>query len=157
LNSRSTENQTTDSTETVRTEPRILIVDDHEIVRDGIRNLLSRPRPKWVICGTGSNGREAIKAVDELKPDILILDITMPEMNGLEAASRISKSGAKTRILIFTMHESVVLADQIRKAGAQGFVLKSDAARNLILAIETIFAGGTFFNSTNKSAEQVPT
>jgi DNA-binding NarL/FixJ family response regulator len=136
-------------------EPRILIVDDHEIVRDGIRNLLSRSRPSWKICGMAENGKEAIKAVEELKPDIVILDITMPVMNGLEAASRISKLGTKTRILMFTMHESNVLHDQIRQAGAQGFVSKSDAARNLILAVETILRGGTFWGNSTKPHEPV--
>jgi len=131
----------------ISTEPRILIVDDHEIVRDGIRNLVSRARPGWKICGVATNGKQAIQAVEELKPDLVILDITMPVMNGLEAASRISKSGANARILIFTMHESAVLGEQIRQTGAQGFVAKSDAARNLILAIETILAGGKFFGS----------
>jgi DNA-binding NarL/FixJ family response regulator len=125
--------------------PRILIVDDHEIVRDGLRNLLSQSRPGWVVCGQATNGAEAVEAVRDLGPDAVLLDITMPVMSGLEAARRIAKSGTACRILMFTMHESDSLCREVRDAGAQGYVLKSQAARNLIVAIETILAGGTFF------------
>jgi DNA-binding NarL/FixJ family response regulator len=125
--------------------PRILIVDDHEIVREGIRNLLSQSRPGWNVCGQASNGQEAVAAVRDLKPDVVILDITMPVMSGLEAAPKIVKSGTACRILMFTMHESESLAGEVREAGAHGVVLKSQAARNLIPAIETILSGGTFF------------
>ncbi len=140
-----------DGAEAITTEPRILIVDDHEIVREGIRNLLRQSRPGWNICGQATNGEEAVSAVSALKPDVVILDITMPVMSGLEAAARISKSGAGCRILIFTMHESDSLGGEVRQAGAQGFVLKSQAARNLILGIETILAGGTFFGEPEPS------
>jgi DNA-binding NarL/FixJ family response regulator len=126
--------------------PRILIVDDHEIVREGLRNLLSQSRPGWVICGQARNGEEAVEAVRDLAPDAVLLDITMPKMSGLEAARRIAKSGTACRILMFTMHESDSLGQEVRDAGAQGYVLKSQAARNLIVAIETILAGGTFFD-----------
>lgn len=126
--------------------PRILIVDDHEIVREGLRNLLSQSRPAWVICGQARNGEEAVEAVRALAPDAVLLDITMPMMSGLEAARRIAQSGTACRILMFTMHESDSLGQEVRDAGAQGYVLKSQAARNLIVAIETILAGGTFFD-----------
>jgi DNA-binding NarL/FixJ family response regulator len=126
--------------------PRILIVDDHEIVREGLRNLLSQSRPGWVICGQARNGQEAVDAVRDLAPDAVLLDITMPMMSGLEAARRIAQSGTACRILMFTMHESDSLGQEVRDAGAQGYVLKSQAARNLIVAIETILAGGTFFD-----------
>ncbi len=125
--------------------PRILIVDDHEIVRDGLRNLLSQSRPGWVICGQARNGQEAVEAVQNLAPDAVLLDITMPVMSGLEAAKRIRKSGTPCPILIFTMHEYNRLDRDVRDAGAQGYVLKSQAARNLVVAIETVLAGGTFF------------
>jgi DNA-binding NarL/FixJ family response regulator len=126
--------------------PRILIVDDHEIVREGLRNLLSQSRPGWVICGQARNGEEAVQAVQDLAPDAVVMDITMPMMNGLEAARRITKSGNACRVLMFTMHESDRLGQEVRDVGAQGYVLKSQAAKNLILAIETILAGGTFFD-----------
>jgi DNA-binding NarL/FixJ family response regulator len=124
----------------------ILIADDHEVVRQGLRTIL-RARPDWQICGEAENGKEAVQLVAELKPDILILDVTMPTMSGLEAAEEIAKLQLETRVLIFTMHDSGSLAKAVRKAGAKGCVLKSRAARDLIRAIESVLAGGTFWGS----------
>lgn len=124
---------------------RILIVDDHEVVRQGVRSVLLRSRPEWEICGEATDGKQAIEAVQKLKPDVVILDITMPNMNGLEAAPRIAKLPVNTRILIFTMHESERIAADVRKAGAHGYVQKSQAGRDLIVAIDSLLAGGTFF------------
>ena len=124
---------------------RIVIADDHEIVREGIRTLIDRSRPEWDICGEATNGEEAIEAVKSLKPDVIVLDITMPRMSGLEAAPRIAKLGVGCRVLMFTMHDSERLASEVRNAQAQGLVLKSQAARDLIRAIERLLAGGTFF------------
>ena len=126
---------------------RILIVDDHEIVREGIRTLIDRSRSDWEICGEATNGEEAIEVTKTLKPDIIVLDITMPGMSGLEAARRIAKLGLGCRILMFTMHDSDRLTIEARQAQAQGLVLKSQAARDLIRAIERLLAGGTFFAS----------
>jgi DNA-binding NarL/FixJ family response regulator len=126
---------------------RILIVDDHEIVREGIRTLIGRSRPEWEICGEAANGEEAIETVTALKPDVVVLDITMPKMSGLEAAPRIAKLGLGCRVLMFTMHDSERLTLEVRQAQAQGLVLKSQAARDLIQAIERLLAGGTFFAS----------
>jgi DNA-binding NarL/FixJ family response regulator len=124
---------------------RILIVDDHEIVREGIRTLLARSRRQWEICGEASNGEDAIEAVKTLKPDVVILDITMPKMSGLEAAPQIARLGC--RVLMFTMHDSERLSVEVRQAEARGLVLKSRAARDLIRAIDHLLAGGTFFGS----------
>jgi two-component system, NarL family, nitrate/nitrite response regulator NarL len=124
---------------------RILIVDDHEIVRDGIRTLLRRCRPEWVICGEAKNGKEAVEAATLLEPDVLVLDVTMPVMSGLEAASRITRLGLPARVLIFTMHETKSLIMEVRGVGAHGYVVKSQASRDLINAIDRILAGGTFF------------
>jgi DNA-binding NarL/FixJ family response regulator len=126
---------------------RILIVDDHEIVREGIRTLIARSRRGWEICGEARNGEEAIAAAKTLKPDVMILDITMPTLSGLEAASQIAGMGLGCRVLMFTMHESDRLAVEVRQADAQGFVLKSQAARDLIRAIDCLLVGGTFFGS----------
>jgi len=125
--------------------PKILIVDDHEFIREGLRNLLSQTRPGWTVCGQASNGQEAVAAVKKLHPDAVILDLTMPVMNGLEAAVRIAKLDSHCRILIFSMHDSERLIVAVRDAGAQGFVLKSQAGKNLVAAIETLLGGGTFF------------
>ena len=129
--------------------PRILIVDDHEIVREGIRTLLSRSRPQWEIVGEATNGQLAIEAVRNLKPDVVILDVTMPVMSGLEAAPRILALGMETRILFFTMHQSETFVSEVRSAGAQGYVVKSQASRDLILAIDSLLGGGTFFSPSD--------
>ena len=126
---------------------RILLVDDHEIVREGIRTLITRSRPEWEICGEARDGEEALEAVRALRPDVVILDITMPKMSGLEAAPRIAKLGLGCRVLMFTMHDSDRLASEARRAQAQGLVLKSQAARDLIRAIDRLLAGSTFFGS----------
>jgi DNA-binding NarL/FixJ family response regulator len=126
---------------------RILLVDDHEIVREGIRTLIARSRPEWEICGEARDGEEALEAVRALKPDVVILDITMPKMSGLEAAPRIAKLGLGCRVLIFTMHDSERLSSEVRQAKAQGLVLKSQASRDLIRAVDHLLSGGTFFVS----------
>ncbi len=136
---------------------RIAIVDDHEIVREGIRTLIARSRPEWNIVGEGSSGAEAIGICETLKPDVLVLDITMPGMSGLEAAVKIGKSKLSCRVLMFTMHESERLAADVRQAGAQGLVLKSQAARDLIGAIECLLAGGTFFGREPDPKKSTPT
>jgi DNA-binding NarL/FixJ family response regulator len=129
---------------------KILIVDDHEIVREGIRTLVIKSRRTWEICGEAGNGREAIEAVRNLNPDVAVLDITMPGMSGLEAASEIARLGFRCRVLIFTMHNSPRLPHEVRAAGAQGYVLKSQAARDLIRAIDTLLEGGTFFGAPSE-------
>lgn len=129
---------------------RLLIADDHEVVRQGVRAIL-QTRPEWQICGEAVDGRQAIKLTQELHPDIVIMDITMPLMSGLEASQEIARLQLPSRVLIFTMHESKSLAQSVRKAGAQGFVLKSRAARDLIEALERLLGGGTFFDNPSSS------
>ena len=124
---------------------KILVADDHEIVRHGIKALVERARREWCICGEAQNGQEAVSAASALHPDVVLLDITMPVKNGLEAAIEIQRLGLASRILIFTMHDSARLSDEVRNAGAHGYVLKSRATRDLIVAIERLLAGGTFF------------
>lgn len=138
---------------------KIVIVDDHEIVREGLRTLITRARPHWEILGEGSSGAQAIEMCETLKPDVIVLDITMPGMSGLEAASKMAASRSTCRVLMFTMHESERLPGEVRQAGAHGFVLKSQAARDLIRAIDCLLAGGTFFGSeptTEKGASDTP-
>jgi len=124
---------------------RILIVDDHEIVREGVRNLLARLRPNWTVCGEAASGDEGVKAAQALQPDLVVLDITMPGLSGLEAAVQITRMGLGCRILMFTMHDSARLADEVRNVGAHGCVIKSQAARDLVFAIDRLLEGGTFF------------
>ncbi len=123
---------------------RILIVDDHEVMRHGLRTLL-KARPDWEVCGEAADGREAIEKCKELGPDIIILDITMPTLNGLDAARQIKKLCADAKVLMFSMHESEQVIRQVLRSGADGFVLKSDAARDLLDAIHALVRNRTFF------------
>jgi DNA-binding NarL/FixJ family response regulator len=125
---------------------RILIADDHEIVRRGLRTLLSS-RPGWMICAEAGTGREAICKAEEQRPDIVVMDIAMPGMNGLEATRKIRKKLPKTQVLILSLHYSDQLVREVVDAGARGYILKSDASRDLFRAIEAVRNQGTFFTS----------
>ena len=124
---------------------RILIVDDHEVLREGVRSLFAKRRPRW--------GR-AIELTRRLQPSLVVLDITMPRMSGLEASAKLRKVGIDVPILIFTTHHSERLSTEVRQAGAQGYVVKSQAALNLVQAIDTILAGGTFFGSAKPEPDE---
>jgi DNA-binding NarL/FixJ family response regulator len=126
---------------------RILIADDHEVLREGVRSFLTKARVDWEICSEATNGEDAVRAVRKLKPDVVILDITMPRLSGLEASVQIASLGLPAPVLIFTMHDSDRLTQEVSQAGARGYVLKSQAARDLIVAIETLLPGGTFFGT----------
>jgi DNA-binding NarL/FixJ family response regulator len=130
---------------------QILIVDDHTIVRAGVRSLLSALRPDWTIFEAG-DGKEAQEAIARVKPDIVVMDVTMPGLSGLHVSAALRKSGFVQPILMFTMHSSRRLASEARDAGAQGYVLKSQAVQDLVRAIDTLLAGGTFFGE----APEVP-
>ncbi len=132
---------------------KILIVDDHEVVRQGIRTIL-RARPQWEICGEAVNGKDAIEKTTALDPDVIIMDITMPEMSGIEATREITKLKLRAAVLVFTMHESKNLASTVQEAGARGFVLKSHAARDLLDALEALLGGGTFFGGDAEKASK---
>jgi DNA-binding NarL/FixJ family response regulator len=132
---------------------KILIVDDHEVVRQGIKTIL-RARPQWEVVGEAVNGRDAIEKAQSLDPDVIIMDITMPEMSGIEATREISKLKLRSAVLVFTMHESKNLAATVQEAGARGFVLKSHAARDLLDALESLIGGGTFFGPDGGKAEK---
>ncbi|HYL62617.1 MAG TPA: response regulator transcription factor [Candidatus Methylomirabilis sp.] len=115
----------------------ILLADDHELVRRGIRGLLSANR-KWRIVGEASDGFEAIEKVKKVKPDIVILDIDMPGLNGLEAAPKIREAAPLAKIVVLTLHESGEMVRRALEAGAHGFVLKSDLAERLVTALEEV-------------------
>jgi DNA-binding NarL/FixJ family response regulator len=124
---------------------RILIADDHEVVRHGIRSIL-QTRPHWQICGEARDGKLAVRLARELLPDVVIMDIVMPTMNGLEATERLIQEGCTSRVLILALEASETLRETARRAGARGYVAKSRAARSLIDALERVHAGGTFFD-----------
>ncbi len=125
----------------------ILIADDHAVVRRGLRALLETQRG-WKVTGEVSNGREAAEKAAKLRPDLAILDISMPDLNGLDAAALIYKASPDTKILILTMHRDEELIRKTLKAGARGYVLKSDAERDLITAVEALLHGKTFFTAS---------
>jgi DNA-binding NarL/FixJ family response regulator len=129
---------------------RILIADDHEIVLEGIRTLLGRARREWEVCCEARTGKDAVEMVKALKPDIAVLDVTMPVMSGFEAAAQIVKAKSGCKVLIFTMHESERLDIEVRNAGAQGYVLKSQAARDLVRAIDALLEGKTFYGAAQE-------
>ena len=124
----------------------LLVADDHDIVRRGLRDLLEK-QPGWKVVAEATNGREAVEKTKELKPDVSILDISMPSLNGLEAARQIVASGSPTKVLILTVHHSDPLIQQMLKAGVRGYVLKSDAASELVHAVEALHRNKTFFTS----------
>jgi DNA-binding NarL/FixJ family response regulator len=115
---------------------RILIADDHEVVRQGVRTVLEE-QAGWVVCGEASTGREAVAKAIDLRPDIVVLDISMPELNGLEATRQIRRA-VPARILILSVHESEQLVTEVLDAGAHGYVMKADAGRTLVEAIRAL-------------------
>jgi DNA-binding NarL/FixJ family response regulator len=130
----------------------ILVADDHEIVRRGIISLLLS-HPGWEVCGEASDGREAVEKVEKLRPDIVLLDIGMPNLNGLEAARQILQKNPQQKIIILTITDAEQVVREVLNAGARGFVLKSDAARDLVSAVESLQHDRNFF--TARVAEMV--
>ncbi len=125
---------------------RILIADDHEVARKGIRSLLE-DHAGWEVCGEARDGREAVEYAGKLKPDVLLLDIGMPNLNGLDAARQILATDPEARILILTVHDSEQTVREVLAVGARGFLLKSDAGRELVAAVEALQQRRTFFTS----------
>jgi DNA-binding NarL/FixJ family response regulator len=131
---------------------RILLADDHELTRSGLRYLLEK-HEGWSVCGEACNGRMAVEMADQLRPDFAILDMSMPELNGLEATRQILKKQPQLKILIFTMHETEKVIIDVLQAGARGVVLKSDIGADMVAAVESISRGRRFF--TSRVAETV--
>ena len=123
---------------------RILIADDHEVARRGIRSLLES-HPGWEVCAEAKDGRDAVELATSTKPDLVLLDIGMPNLNGLEAARQILATSPNAAILILTMHDSDNVIREVLRAGARGFLLKSDAGRDLVAAVEALESQKTFF------------
>ena len=126
---------------------RILIVDDHAVVRRGIRSLLES-QPGWEVAGEATTGREAVEQAGRLQPDVIVMDLSLPELNGLEATRQILKESPRAEVVVLTMHHSEELAHDVLQAGARGYVLKSDADQCLVAAIESLREHKPFLTST---------
>ena len=125
---------------------RLVLADDHEIMRVGLRSLLES-QLNWSVVGEAVDGEEAVEMVLSLKPDVALLDIAMPKLSGLEAARQILLQVPRTKILLLSAHDSTQVIADVLDSGAKGYVLKSDAARDLVAAVQALYSNQTFFTS----------
>jgi DNA-binding NarL/FixJ family response regulator len=123
--------------------PRVLIVDDHAAIRRGVQGIL-HSFPEWDLCGEAENGQEAVRMAEELRPEVIIMDVSMPVLNGLEATRLIRNSLPATKVLLLTLHSSTELVRSAFRAGARGYVLKSDAEQELMRALNVVLGNGTY-------------
>ena len=124
------------------------------MMRKGLRTAIE-PHPDWEICGEATNGLEALEQAKTLQPDLIVLDVSMPVLNGLEVAHRVSRSMPQVRILLFTMHNSPQFSKDVTKTGAHGYVCKSSGEELLIRAIETLLRGEPFFDADGFRAKSL--
>lgn len=132
---------------------RILLADDHEVIRRGVRDVL-QAQEGWTICGEASEGYQAVALARDLRPDVAIVDVAMPVLDGLEVTRRIGRASPATRVLMFTMHDSSELVHEALRAGAQGYILKSNPAELLVGAVAAVAAGATFSAAPRNEAVQ---
>lgn len=125
--------------------PKVLIVDDHALIRRGIQTIL-RPFPEWELCGEANNGNDAVHMARELKPEVIIMDVSMPGLNGIEATRAICKIQPKMNIVLLTLHESAELVRNAFRAGARGYLLKTDAEQELVRALTVVMGEGTYIS-----------
>jgi DNA-binding NarL/FixJ family response regulator len=123
--------------------PRVLVVDDHAFIRRGIQSLL-HAFPEWEFCGEADNGEDAIRLARELRPEVIIMDVTMPGLNGIEATLAIRNIQPEVKIVLLTLHESADLARRAFRAGATGYLLKTDAERELLSALTAVMGEGAY-------------
>src|SRR5215467_10995670 len=131
---------------------RVLVADDHEVVRKGLRSILEE-QPGWEVAGEACDGRQAVEKAKALQPDVSVVDVSMPGLNGLEATRQMLKNDPSSKVLILTMHESDPLIREVLDAGARGYLLKSDAGRELVNAVDAIRVNKTYF--TTRVAQMV--
>lgn len=133
-----------------KTTVQILIADDHDVMREGTRAVIER-QPGWEVCGVAATGREAVEQAFALEPDVVVMDMSMPELNGLAAAQQIRRRLPQTEILIFTAHQTDELIREVFEAGVKSFIVKSEAHHFLVEAIQSLSQHKPFF--TNKVSE----
>jgi two-component system response regulator NreC len=125
--------------------PRVLIVDDHAFIRRGIQTILI-PFPQWELCGEADNGKDAVRMASELKPEVIIMDVSMPELNGIEATRAIRRAQPGIKIILLTLHESAELVRSAFRAGAQGYLLKTDAEQELVKALSVVIGEAAYIS-----------
>jgi DNA-binding NarL/FixJ family response regulator len=125
--------------------PRVLIVDDHAFIRRGVQSIL-QAFPEWELCGEADNGRDAVRLVDELNPDVIVMDVTMPGMNGIEATRVIRRAHPDVKIVLLTLHESAEILRNGFRAGARGYLLKADAEQELVKALRVVTGKGSYIS-----------
>jgi DNA-binding NarL/FixJ family response regulator len=125
--------------------PKVLIVDDHAFIRRGVQTLL-QPYPEWEFCGEADSGNEAVRLVDELDPEVVLMDVTMPGMNGIEATRLIRSAHPQVKIILLTLHESSEVLRSGFRAGANGYLLKADAEEELMKALRVVVGDGSYIS-----------
>ena len=139
---------------------RILIVDDHAFIRRGVRGIL-QDFPEWEVCAETDNGKDAVRLAGELRPEVILMDVSMPGITGLEAARSIRERDPHVKIILLTLHDSRELVRSAFRAGARGYVLKSDAEQELVRALNIVLGDGTYVspaideNVTHKIVEEI--
>jgi DNA-binding NarL/FixJ family response regulator len=128
-----------------RPMPRVLIVDDHAFIRRGVQTLL-RQFPEWELCGEADNGNDAIRLAAELKPEVIVMDVSMPGLNGIEASRAIRKAQPEVKIVLMTLHNSPELVRSAFRAGVKGYLLKSDAEQELLKALTIVIGEGAYIS-----------
>jgi DNA-binding NarL/FixJ family response regulator len=123
--------------------PKVLIVDDHAFIRRGVQGIL-QAHPEWQLCGEADNGKDAVRMARELNPEAIVMDVSMPGLNGVEATRAIRKTNANVKILLLTLHESSELVRTAFQAGINGYLLKTDAEQELVQALNVMIAQGMY-------------
>jgi two-component system response regulator NreC len=134
---------------------RILLADDHAVVRQGFRAILAQ-QPDMQIVGEAGNGRDALTLAQETSPDVIVMDVAMPELNGIEATRRLSTALPSTRVLALSMHKDSVYVREMLKAGAKGYLLKDSVEHDLLEAVRTLARGGEYISPSVQSALNSP-
>jgi DNA-binding NarL/FixJ family response regulator len=125
--------------------PRVLIVDDHAFIRRGVQSIL-QSFPEWELCGEASNGMDAVRLANELSPDVILMDVTMPGMNGIDATRIIRRAHSQVKIVLLTLHESSEILRNGFRAGANGYLLKADAEQELMKALRVVIGQGSYIS-----------